>query len=201
MKRLFDFSLSLLALILASPLMLLIAIKIYIDIGFPVIFKQARPGLNNKIFNMYKFRTMKDMKDQNGNQLTDKERITLLGSFLRKSSLDELPELINIIKGDMSLVGPRPLLKEYLELYSKNQLRRHEMRPGLTGLAQVNGRNAISWEEKFNLDIQYVDNNNFLMDLKIIIMTIQLVIKQDGISAKGEATVSKFKGNKKCNYD
>ena len=167
LKRPLDFLLSLLAIIILSPLFLLIAILVKINLGSPVIFKQERPGLNEKIFVMYKFRTMTDEKDENGRLLPDEVRLTKFGKFLRSTSLDELPELLNILKGDMSFVGPRPLLVEYLPLYNEHQKRRHEVRPGLTGLAQVNGRNAISWEEKFNYDVEYVDSITFIGDLKI----------------------------------
>jgi len=164
--------------------------------GYPVIFKQKRPGLNGKTFNFYKFRTMTNEKDENGNLLADKDRLTSFGKFLRKTSLDELPSLWNVLKGDMSLVGPRPLLMEYLPLYSDKQMRRHEVKPGITGWAQINGRNAISWEEKFKLDIWYVDNQSFWFDIKIIFLTIWKVLKREGISHSGFATMEKFKGSK-----
>lgn len=165
-------------------------------IGNPVFFTQKRPGLNGRVFKMYKFRTMQDIKDINGNLLPDEERMTKLGSFLRSSSLDELPGLLNVIKGDMSLVGPRPLLVQYLPLYNKRQSRRHDVRPGITGWAQVNGRNAISWEEKFELDIWYVENQSLLLDLKVLLLTVKKVFFREGISAEGHVTVEPFKGSK-----
>lgn len=163
--------------------------------GRPVLFSQVRPGLNGKPFTMVKFRTMTDARDEHGQSLPDSERLTAFGRFLRASSLDELPELWNVFKGDMSLVGPRPLLMEYLELYSPEQARRHEARPGVTGWAQVNGRNALSWEEKFNLDVWYVDNHSFWLDLKILFMTVFKVLKRSDISQQGEATMSRFTGS------
>lgn len=196
MKRMFDFILSLLALIILSPLLLLLGILVLIKLGKPIIFKQQRPGLNEEIFTMYKFRTMKDLIDSEGRSLSDEERLTRFGKFLRSTSLDELPELWNVVKGDMSLVGPRPLLVEYLDLYNDEQKRRHEARPGITGWAQVNGRNSISWEEKFNLDIYYVDNRSFLLDLKIIFLTIKKVFIREGINQEGKATMGKFVGTK-----
>lgn len=192
----FDFILSLLALIILSPLLLLLGILVLIKLGKPIIFKQQRPGLNEEIFTMYKFRTMKDLIDSEGRSLSDEERLTRFGKFLRSTSLDELPELWNVVKGDMSLVGPRPLLVEYLDLYNDEQKRRHEARPGITGWAQVNGRNSISWEEKFNLDIYYVDNRSFLLDLKIIFLTIKKVFIREGINQEGKATMGKFVGTK-----
>lgn len=195
-KRPMDIILSLIAIIVLSPVLLTIAILVRIKLGNPVMFKQKRPGLNGKIFTLYKFRTMTDERDKLGNLLPDSERLTKFGKFLRSTSLDELPELFNIIKGDMSIVGPRPLLVQYLPLYNKHQKRRHEVRPGLTGWAQVNGRNAISWKDKFDLDIEYVDNINFLLDWKIIILTIKKVFARDGINQEGEATMEYFTGNK-----
>lgn len=195
MKRLFDIIGSLLGLLLLSPVIAIIAWQISRKMGSPVLFRQVRPGLNGKPFEMVKFRTMKDAVDAVGKLLPDSERLTPFGQFLRSSSLDELPELWNVLKGDMSLVGPRPLLMEYLPLYSPEQYRRHEVRPGVTGWAQVNGRNALSWEEKFKLDVWYVDNRSFWLDLKIIFLTIKKVLVRDGISADGEATMSKFTGN------
>ncbi|MBA96275.1 MAG: sugar transferase [Roseobacter sp.] len=181
-------------LVLLSPVLLVVWAMIRRDMGSPVLFRQTRPGLNGQPFRMVKFRTMRDANDADGNPLPDSERLTNFGRFLRSSSLDELPELWNVLKGDMSLVGPRPLLMEYLTLYSPNQARRHEVRPGVTGWAQINGRNAISWDEKFELDVWYVDNRNLWLDLKIIWLTIRKVLKRDGISAAGEATMPKFEG-------
>ena len=194
-KRILDFILSLIALIILSPILLVIAILVRIKLGSPVIFKQERPGLNEKIFTLYKFRTMTDKKDKEGNLLPDSERLTRFGKMLRSTSLDELPELINILKGDMSIVGPIPLLVEYLELYNEEQKHRHDVRPGLTGLAQVSGRNAISWEEKFNKDIEYINNITFIGDCKIILKTAINVIKKDGISSETSATMEEFIGN------
>ncbi|MFS8541921.1 MAG: sugar transferase [Tissierellales bacterium] len=194
-KRPLDFMFALITLIVLSPLLLIIAILVKINLGSPVIFKQKRPGLNEKIFTLYKFRTMTDKRDENGKLLPDSERLTSFGKFLRSTSLDELPELYNILKGDMSFVGPRPLLVEYLPLYNDFQRRRHEVRPGLTGLAQVNGRNAISWEQKFKLDVEYVDNVSFIGDLKIIILTIKKVLVREGISSETSVTMEPFRGN------
>jgi lipopolysaccharide/colanic/teichoic acid biosynthesis glycosyltransferase len=194
MKRLFDFFASLLALFFLSPVLLIIALRIRKRLGSPVLFKQVRPGLNGKPFEMIKFRSMRDATDASGKPLPDAERMTPFGAFLRSSSLDELPGLWNVLKGDMSLVGPRPLLMEYLPLYSPEQYRRHEVRPGLSGWAQVNGRNAISWSEKFKLDVWYVENASFLLDLKIILLTLKKVVKKDDINAAGEATMSRFTG-------
>ena len=174
--------------------MLILALLVRIFLGSPVIFSQQRPGLKGKPFTLYKFRTMTDARDEKGQLLPDAERLTRFGRFLRASSLDELPELWNILRGDMSFVGPRPLLMEYLPLYTPEQMRRHEVRPGLTGWAQVNGRNALSWEEKFRHDVWYVDNRNFLLDLKILLMTLASVVSRDGISQHGEATMSRFTG-------
>ena len=175
-------------------MILVIALQVRRKLGTPVLFRQTRPGKRGKPFEMIKFRTMRDAIDAAGNPLPDSERMTPFGIFLRSSSLDELPELWNVLKGDMSLVGPRPLLMEYLPLYSPEQYRRHEARPGVTGWAQINGRNALSWDEKFKLDIWYVDNHSFWLDLKIIFLTIKKVVGRDGISADGEATMSKFEG-------
>lgn len=197
MKHFFDFIVALFAIVFLSPLLLIVALLIRYRLGSPVLFRQVRPGKDGKPFVMFKFRTMQDVYDQDGNLLPDSERITPFGSFLRSTSIDELPELINVIKGEMSLVGPRPLLMEYLELYDKEQYRRHELRPGVTGWAQVNGRNAISWEQKFQLDVWYIANRTFWLDLKIIYLTIKKVLIRDGISAEGEVTVSKFTGNDK----
>lgn len=196
MKRLIDIIGALFGLIFLSPVLLVVWFKIRRDMGSPVLFRQTRPGVNGKPFEMVKFRTMRDATASNGSLLPDSERLTSLGRFLRASSLDELPGLWNVLKGDMSLVGPRPLLVEYLPLYSSKQARRHEVRPGITGWAQVNGRNAISWDEKFELDVWYVDNRTIWLDLKIIWLTIRKVLKRDGISAAGEATMPKFTGNR-----
>ncbi len=193
-KRWFDILASSLGLLLLAPVIVIIAWQIRRKLGSPVLFRQVRPGLHGKPFEMIKFRTMRDAVDANGNPLPDSERMTPFGSFLRASSLDELPELWNVLKGDMSLVGPRPLLMEYLPLYSPEQYRRHEVRPGVSGWAQVNGRNALSWEDKFKLDVWYVDNRSFWLDLKIIFLTLKKVVVREGISAEGEATMSKFTG-------
>ncbi|ENM3792747.1 sugar transferase [Vibrio cholerae] len=195
MKRLFDFLASLFALLLLSPIIALVGWKIRKNLGSPVLFRQTRPGLNGKPFEMIKFRTMKDAVDANGNPLPDSERMTPFGDKLRNSSLDELPELWNVLKGEMSLVGPRPLLMQYLPLYSPEQARRHEVRPGVTGWAQINGRNAICWEEKFKLDVWYVDNRSFWLDLKVLLLTVKKVLIKEGISAQGEVTMPPFKGN------
>nr|ADF80985.1 lipid carrier:UDP-N-acetylgalactosaminyltransferase [Vibrio cholerae] len=194
MKRLFDFLVSLTTLILLSPIIALVAWKIRKNLGSPVFFRQTRPGLNGKPFEMIKFRTMKDAVDKQGNPLPDSERMTPFGDKLRNSSLDELPELWNVLKGEMSLVGPRPLLMQYLPLYSKEQARRHEVRPGVTGWAQINGRNAISWEEKFKLDVWYVDNRSFWLDLRILLLTVKKVFVKEGISADGHVTIAPFTG-------
>ncbi|MFM4898620.1 sugar transferase [Aeromonas caviae] len=196
MKRLFDIVASFCALLLFSPTIALVAWKIRKNLGSPVLFRQTRPGLNGRPFEMVKFRTMKDATDMQGNILPDAERMTPFGNKLRNSSLDELPELWNVLKGDMSLVGPRPLLMQYLPLYSKEQARRHEVRPGVTGWAQINGRNAISWEDKFKLDVWYVDNRSFWLDFKILLLTVRKVLIKEGISAKGEVTMPSFKGSK-----
>jgi len=195
LKRPMDFILSLIALIILSPVFLVVALLVRINLGSPVIFKQQRPGLNEKIFTMYKFRTMTDERDENGELLPDAVRLTKFGKFLRSTSLDELPELFNILKGDMSIVGPRPLLVQYLPLYNEHQRRRHEVRPGLTGLAQVNGRNAISWEEKFDLDVEYVDNVTFINDWKIIFSTLKKVVLREGINSETAATMEFFEGS------
>ena len=197
LKRLLDTVLSLFFILCFWWLYVIIAILVKIKLGSPVLFKQDRPGLNEKIFKMYKFRTMTDKKDSLGNLLPDSERLTSFGKFLRATSLDEIPEFFNILKGDMSLKGPRPLLVRYLERYTKEQSRRHEVRPGISGWAQVNGRNAISWEDKFKYDIEYVDNLSFILDLKIIILTIKKVFKSEGISQKGNATMEEFEGSEK----
>ena len=193
-KRPQDFLLALMALIVLSPVMLVVAVLVRIKLGSPVIFKQDRPGLNEKIFKLYKFRTMTDKRDAEGNLLPDELRLTGFGKKLRSTSLDELPELINIIKGDMSIVGPRPLLVRYLPRYNERQKRRHEVRPGFTGYAQVNGRNAITWEDRFEKDVYYVDNITFLGDWKIIFKTIGTVVRRDGISSETSATMEEFFG-------
>ncbi len=195
LKRLFDIVVSFLGLLSLSPVIAIVAWQISRKMGSPVLFRQVRPGLNGKPFEMVKFRTMKDAIDAAGNPLPDSERLTSFGHFLRSSSLDELPELWNVLKGDMSLVGPRPLLMEYLPLYSAEQYRRHDARPGVTGWAQINGRNALGWDEKFKLDIWYVDNQSLWLDIKILLLTVKKVLVRDGISAEGEATMSKFTGN------
>jgi undecaprenyl phosphate N,N'-diacetylbacillosamine 1-phosphate transferase len=194
-KRPMDFFLSLAAIIVLSPVLLVIGLLVRVKLGKPVLFKQKRPGINGKIFTLYKFRTMTDERDENGELLPDSARLTQLGRFIRSTSLDELPELFNILKGDMSIVGPRPLLIQYLPLYNSHQRRRHEVRPGLSGLAQVSGRNAISWEDKFNLDVEYVDNISFILDWKIIFLTIKKVIKREGINSETAATMEPFKGS------
>ncbi|MEH7019913.1 sugar transferase [Priestia megaterium] len=195
-KRLLDFILSLAAIIILSLVLLIVSILVRVKLGSPILFKQDRPGINGKIFTMYKFRTMTDEKDEKGNLLSDNKRLTRFGRFLRSTSLDELPELFNILKGDMSIIGPRPLLVQYLPLYNKHQNRRHEVRPGLSGLAQINGRNSISWEEKFNLDIEYVDNISFIGDFKIVLFTIKKVLFREGINSETAATIEPFEGNK-----
>lgn len=195
MKRLFDFVMALVALVLLAPVLAVVAWQIRRKLGSPVLFRQVRPGLCGQPFEMVKFRTMRDALDANGKPLPDAERVTPFGNFLRSASLDELPELWNVLKGDMSLVGPRPLLMEYLPLYSPEQARRHEVRPGVTGWAQINGRNALSWEEKFRLDVWYVDNRSFWLDLKILLLTVRKVFVREGISAAGEATMPKFTGS------
>jgi lipopolysaccharide/colanic/teichoic acid biosynthesis glycosyltransferase len=197
MKRLFDAMFSICGLIVFAGPFLVIAFLVRRKLGSPIIFVQTRSGQYGKPFKMIKFRTMTDHNDADGQPLPDAERLTSFGRFLRASSLDELPELWNVLKGDMSLVGPRPLLMEYLPLYSPEQARRHEARPGITGWAQVNGRNALSWDEKFKLDVWYIDNQNIWLDIKILFMTARKVLVRDGITAKGEATMSHFTGNKK----
>lgn len=194
MKRLIDIVVAGTALVLLSPIMLLAALAIAVALGSPVLFRQLRPGLHGRPFMMVKFRSMRDARDRNGAPLPDAERLTGFGRFLRASSIDELPSLWNILVGDMSLVGPRPLLMEYLPLYSEEQARRHEVRPGLTGLAQISGRNALSWDEKFALDVWYVDHHSLMLDLKILFRTALKVVLRDGISAQGEATMPKFQG-------
>lgn len=194
-KRPQDFLLSLFAILVLSPVFIVLAILVRVKLGGPVIFKQQRPGRNGKIFNLYKFRTMTNEKDENGNLLPDKDRLTKFGKKLRATSLDELPELFNILFGQMSIVGPRPLLVKYLPLYSEHQKRRHEVRPGFTGYAQVNGRNAITWQEKFDKDVYYVDHITFIGDWKIIFKTVKTVLKKDGISSDTSVTMEEFKGN------
>lgn len=195
-KRLFDIVISMLALIILSPILLILRSYVAKNLGSPVLFKQKRPGLYGDIFEMLKFRSMRDSIDKHGQSLPDSERLTAFGEKLRSSSLDELPGLWNVLKGDMSLVGPRPLLIEYLPIYSTEQAKRHNIRPGITGWAQVNGRNAISWEDKFKLDVWYVENQSFWLDVKILFLTIKKVLVKDGISQHGEATMSKFTGDK-----
>jgi sugar transferase EpsL len=199
MKRVFDFLAATVGLVLLSPLLAIVALSVRLVHGKPVLFGQQRPGFHGLLFIMYKFRTMNHDLDEDGQLFPDAQRLTKLGKFLRSTSLDELPELINVLKGEMSLVGPRPLLVEYLPLYSPEQARRHEVRPGITGWAQVNGRNAISWEEKFKLDVWYVDHQSFLIDLKILWLTLVKVFKREGINQEGQATMEKFKGTGKIN--
>ncbi len=194
-KRLFDLALTLPGLVVLSPLLAFIALMVRAKLGRPVLFRQVRPGLGGRPFTIYKFRTMTDARGADGKLLADGARLTRFGRFLRAASLDELPELFNVLKGDMSLVGPRPLLMKYLERYSPEQARRHEVRPGITGWAQVNGRNALSWEEKFAMDVWYVDHRSLGLDVKIILRTIGKVLARDGISAAGEATMARFTGS------
>lgn len=195
MKRLFDLTVTVLGLSIIWPLILVLGVLVRLKLGAPVLFCQQRPGLHQKPFFLYKFRSMTDERDAEGNLLPDEKRLTGFGRFLRSSSLDELPELWNVLRGDMSLVGPRPLLMEYLPLYSDEQRRRHEMRPGITGWAQVNGRNALTWEEKFKLDVWYVDNQSLPLDIRIIGATLMKVLKREGISEDGQATATKFTGS------
>ncbi|MEY4504316.1 MAG: hypothetical protein RL154_609 [Pseudomonadota bacterium] len=195
LKPLLDFCGALFLILLFLPIILIVAILVRLFLGSPMLFTQARPGLNSKIFTVYKFRTMTDKKDSNGELLPDNIRLTKFGKFLRSSSLDELPQLFNVLKGDMSFIGPRPLLVEYLPLYNKTQALRHSVKPGITGLAQVNGRNAISWEQKFDLDVYYVKNISFLLDGKIFLKTFLKVFKRDGISSNTNVTMEKFKGS------
>lgn len=195
MKRLFDLTVTVLGLSIIWPLILVLGVLVRLKLGAPVLFCQQRPGLHEKPFFLYKFRSMTDERDAEGNLLPDEKRLTGFGRFLRSSSLDELPELWNVLRGDMSLVGPRPLLMEYLPLYSDEQRRRHKMRPGITGWAQVNGRNALTWEEKFKLDVWYVDNQSLPLDIRIIGATLMKVLKREGISEDGQATATKFTGS------
>ncbi|WP_105151519.1 sugar transferase [Streptococcus suis] len=195
-KRLLDILLSLFAIILLSPIILMVSILVYFKLGSPVLFTQERPGKDEKIFKMYKFRTMTDEKNEKGELLPDSVRLTAFGKWLRSTSLDELPELFNILKGDMSIVGPRPLLVKYLPLYSEEQARRHEVRPGLTGYAQANGRNSLTWEEKFKMDVKYVGSVTFIGDIIILIQTVLAVFKRSGISSADSVTMEEFKGNK-----
>jgi sugar transferase EpsL len=196
MKRFLDIIISLCSLAIASPILITVALLIWLTIGSPVIFRQMRPGLNGMPFQMYKFRTMSDAKDPSGHLLPDAQRLTFVGKLLRSTSVDELPELWNVLKGDMSLVGPRPLLMEYLPLYTSEQARRHEVRPGVTGWAQINGRNELGWDEKFTLDVWYVDHGNFWLDLRIMCLTVVKIFKREGISAEGEVTMARFEGSK-----
>lgn len=195
-KRALDIIFSFILIVILSPLLLVIAILVKINLGSPVLFKQSRPGLNERIFTIYKFRTMTDERDENGKLLPDHVRLTRFGRALRNSSLDELPELLNVLKGGMSFIGPRPLLVEYMPLYNEQQRRRHEVRPGISGLAQVSGRNAITWEEKFKYDIEYVEKISFLLDLKIFVKTIFRVLKREGINSSEFVTMEKFKGTR-----
>ena len=196
-KRFVDLILTVPAFVLLSPVLIVTALFVRIKLGSPVLFKQMRPGLNEKPFNMLKFRTMTDERDANGKLLPDAQRLTRFGRFLRATSLDELPELLNVLKGDMSLVGPRPLLMQYLTRYTPEQARRHKAKPGITGWAQVNGRNALTWEEKFKLDVWYVDNKSVWLDIKIIFMTIWKILKREGINQQGQATMEEFIGSGK----
>lgn len=196
-KRILDFIFSLIGLILFSPFFITVSILIRVKLGSPIIFKQKRPGFKEKLFTIYKFRTMTDEVDENGKMLIDSLRLTKFGIFLRATSIDEFPELFNILRGDMSLVGPRPLLVEYLPLYNAKQKRRHDVKPGLSGLAQVSGRNAISWEEKFEMDLEYINNINFIGDCKIIILTVKKVFMREGINSEKSTTTKSFNGNKK----
>ena len=195
-KRLIDFILSACAIIVLGVPLLIVALLIKVKLGSPVLFKQRRPGKNGEIFEIYKFRTMTDERDTNGNLLPDNERLTDFGKLIRSTSIDELPEILNIVKGDMAIIGPRPLLEEYLPLYNEEQAHRHDVRPGLTGWAQINGRNTISWEDKFKYDVEYVRNISFMFDLKIFFLTIKKVFVREGINASAEVTMDKFRGSK-----
>jgi len=200
MKRFSDVCFSFVLLLILSPLLILLSIITLILLGYPVLFRQLRPGLNGKPFHFYKFRTMTNDRDSNGRLLPDELRMTRFGKFLRKTSLDELPSFYNVLRGDMSLVGPRPLLMEYLPLYNEDQSRRHHVRPGITGLAQVSGRNAVEWEKRFELDVWYVDHRSFLLDIKILCKTFLIVFQRKGIQAEGYVTMPKFKGNQKSTW-
>lgn len=193
-KRVFDLCCVIPGLIIISPILLLISLLVYFKFGSPILFRQKRPDINCKPFTIYKFRTMKDIRDGNGNLLSDEKRLTPFGSILRSTSLDEFPELFNVLKSDMSLVGPRPLLMEYVERYSGDQIRRHEVKPGITGWAQINGRNAISWEEKFKLDVWYVENYSFVLDLKLLCMTLWRILRREGITGEDHVTMPEFMG-------
>lgn len=195
-KRLFDIVISLIAIIVLSPILLIVAVLVKTKLGSPVIFRQQRPGLNENVFEMMKFRSMTDEKDEDGNLLPDDVRLTSFGKALRATSLDELPELFNILKGDMSIIGPRPLLVSYLPLYNNDQRKRHLVRPGLTGYAQVNGRNAQTWEQRFKYDVEYIENVSLFFDIKILFKTVITVLKRDGVSDEGTATKESFKGNR-----
>jgi lipopolysaccharide/colanic/teichoic acid biosynthesis glycosyltransferase len=195
-KRLFDILLALVLIVLFSPFYIIVSILILVKMGNPILFRQLRPGLNEKIFGIYKFRTMTNEKDKNGELLSDEKRLVGIGKFIRSVSLDELPQIFNVLKGEMSFIGPRPLLVEYLELYSSEQKRRHLVLPGITGWAQVNGRNAISWEQKFEYDVWYVDNQSFFLDVRILLMTFLKVVKRSDISSTSSVTVEKFQGSK-----
>jgi len=196
MKKAFDIILSLFLIIILFPIIIITALLVYFKIGKPIIFKQTRAGLHDKLFTIYKFRTMSNQKDKNGKLLPDEQRLSKIGLAIRKTSLDELPQLFNVLKGDMSFVGPRPLLEEYLELYNDEQKRRHSVIPGITGWAQINGRNAISWEQKFKYDVWYADNKSFWLDIKILYLTFLKVVKRSDISSNSHITIEKFKGTK-----
>lgn len=195
LKRIFDFVFSLMGITLLLPIFLIVMVGLFLSNNGKPFFFQLRPGKNGKVFKIIKFKTMNDKKDSNGNLLSDAERLTAVGSFVRKTSLDEIPQLINVLKGDMSLIGPRPLLVQYLPLYNEHQARRHEVRPGITGWAQVNGRNAISWNQKFDYDVWYVENISFILDCKIFFLTVKKVFIREGVSADGHVTIEPFQGN------
>ena len=194
-KRIFDLVITVIGLVIISPILIIVALLVWMKIGRPIIYRQQRPGLKGKPFSIYKFRSMTDARDKAGNLLPDSERLTSLGRFLRSYSLDEFPELVNVLKGDMSWVGPRPLLMQYLDRYTAEQMRRHDALPGITGWAQVNGRNALTWQEKFRLDVWYVDHWSFWLDIKILLMTVGKVFRREGISQEGHATAEEFLGN------